>query len=123
MRKGQKVLLHWLPNWIPTEAWKGWLEMRRAKHVPNTDRAMRLAIKKLDVLRIAGQNVELVIDQSTISGWTKFYPLPKDMLPGVTQKNTACAHCEIPINGAYTRMSIGKVCDPCRRDYMEGKWS
>ena len=122
MRKAQPAFLPWLPNWVPVEAWSGWLEMRKAKHVPNTDRAMRIAIKKLDALRLEGHNVEAVIDQSTVSGWTKFYALPKEIRPGVTQNNTPCGHCEKPITGGYTRMSIGKVCDPCRRDYMEGLW-
>lgn len=64
-----------LPNWIPLEAWAGWLEMRKAKKVPTTDRAIVLAIRKLDELRRKGFDPEAVVDQSTLRGWTSFYEI------------------------------------------------
>lgn len=62
------------PDWVPPEPWAGWLEMRTRKKTPNTDRALKVAIAKLDELRRAGQNLTLVIDEATTRGWTSFWP-------------------------------------------------
>lgn len=64
-----------LPDWVPPEPWAGWVEMRAKKRIPNTERALNLALGKLEELRKAGQNVAAVIDQSTTRGWTTFYPV------------------------------------------------
>jgi uncharacterized protein YdaU (DUF1376 family) len=64
-----------LPDWVPPEPWSGWLEMRSRKKTPNTERALKLALGKLEELRKAGQNLAAVIDQSTTRGWTTFYPV------------------------------------------------
>lgn len=71
---GSGSLIPDLPTWLPLDAWEGWLEMRKASRTPNTERALRIALGKLDALRQAGQPVEKVIDQSTERGWTTFYP-------------------------------------------------
>ena len=41
---------------------------------------------------------------------------------GTVQSAPPCAHCTKPITGGHTKMSIGKVCDKCRAEYMDGKW-
>lgn len=62
-----------LPDWLPLDAWNGYLEMRkRQKKVP-TQRAIELAIAKLARMRIEGQEVSAVLDQSTSNGWTDLY--------------------------------------------------
>ena len=87
--------LSWLPDWIPEEPWNGWLEVRKKKHVPDTDRAMRLVVKRLEQLRAAGEDIGAVLDQSTVSGWTKLYPVSLDRSrpPGATlgERNRAAA--------------------------------
>jgi hypothetical protein len=114
-----------LPEWIPEEAWKGWLELRLKKHVPNTDRAMRLAVVKLETLKTAGEDLAAVIDQSTVSGWTKFYTVSIDRAKqGAAQREQpACGNCSKPITGAWSQSPKGRVCDPCWKVYhQEGKW-
>lgn len=64
-----------LPDWIPKDAWAGWLEMRRAKKAPNTSRAMKVAITSLTQLRSAGEDPAKVLDQSTERGWTGLFPI------------------------------------------------
>ena len=114
----------WLPEWVPLEAWNGWLEVRTKKHVANTDRAMRLALKELTMLKTAGEDVLAVIDRATLKGWTSFYAPRKDPAAGRSDNSTQpCAHCSKPIAGGHTRMSIGKVCNHCYHDYKEGKWT
>lgn len=34
-----------------------------------------------------------------------------------------CGHCKKPFVGGYTVTDKGKICRPCRKDYMDGKWS
>jgi hypothetical protein len=58
-----------LPDWIPAEAWDGWLEVRKKSRAPNTSRALRLAIAELARLKAAGQDVRAVLEQSTLRGW------------------------------------------------------
>lgn len=65
------------PEWVPADAWAGWLEMRRRKNVPNTDRALRTAIKELDKLCADGWDAEKVVDLATMNGWRAFYE-PRD---------------------------------------------
>ncbi len=63
-----------LPPWLPADAWRGWLDMRRGKHVPNTPRAMMLAINKLDEFRRQGQDPAKLLDLATLNGWQSIYP-------------------------------------------------
>jgi len=58
-----------LPDWMPVDAWDGFLEMRKTIKKPLTDRAKVLAIGKLQELRDAGQDAEAVLNQSTMNNW------------------------------------------------------
>lgn len=58
-----------LPDWIPLDAWEGYLEMRKKIRKPMTVRAVSLAIGTLDKLRGEGQSVIAVLDQSTMNSW------------------------------------------------------
>lgn len=66
------------------EAFKDFLEMRKKKRVPNTDRAIKLAINKLeDLSKDAFGNMDSnkaikIIDQSILAGWTSLYPLKEN---------------------------------------------
>ena len=63
-----------LPDWIPVEAWQGFVEMRKAK-APLTERSKALVIGKLSELRSSGQDIGKVLDQSVESGWKTVYPV------------------------------------------------
>jgi DNA-binding MarR family transcriptional regulator len=67
-----------MPDWLPIDAWEGWLAMRKKLKKPPTDRAMQMAIKKLEDLAQQGNDPAAVLDQSTLSGWTDLYPIKKD---------------------------------------------
>lgn len=64
-----------LPDWIPVEAWNGWLEMRRSVKKPATTRAMAIAVKKLTTLKAQGHDPCEVLDTSTLHGWQGLFPL------------------------------------------------
>jgi hypothetical protein len=68
--------MHQLPDWLPVEAWEGFVEMRKQIKKPlKTERAISLAINTLDKLRAEGQNVAAVLDQSTMNSWLGLFPI------------------------------------------------
>ncbi len=58
-----------LPDWVDSEAWQGFEEMRRKERHPLTDRARKLAITDLEKLRASGNDPVDVLNQSTLKGW------------------------------------------------------
>lgn len=58
-----------LPDWVPEENWKQYLEMRRRIKKPMTDYAMKLAVQELEKLHSQGQDVAAVINQSVMHSW------------------------------------------------------
>lgn len=73
--KGRAVAL---PDWLPSEPWSAWLEVRSKNRAPNTARALRLAITELAKLKAAGQDVTAVLEQSTLRGWRGVFPVKSD---------------------------------------------
>jgi hypothetical protein len=67
-----------IPDWLPMDAWNGWVEMRKKRKRPLTDRATARAINKLDAIRSKGHDIEDLLDRSTINGWLDIYE-PKGM--------------------------------------------
>lgn len=64
-----------LPDWVPTEEWKGYLEMRRKIKKAATPHAMRLAVKSLENLKTAGNDPRAVLEQSIMNSWQGLFPL------------------------------------------------
>ncbi len=64
-----------IPDWMPSEAWHGWVEMRKMKKKPLTARAATKAINKLDAMRQAGQDIAAVLDRSTLNCWADVYEI------------------------------------------------
>jgi hypothetical protein len=58
-----------LPEWIDEEAWKGFVEMRKATKKPLTERAIQLLVKRLEQLKADGYDPTDCIDQSTVNCW------------------------------------------------------
>lgn len=72
-----------LPDWIPADAWAGYVEMRRTRKKPMTARAQQMVVKALDEMRMKGIDLAAVLDASTKNCWTDVYePKPK---PGAEQ--------------------------------------
>lgn len=67
------VIIEGFPTWMPIDAWKGWVEMRKQRKRPLTDRAKTRAINKLEALHNAGHNITELLDRSTINGWLDIY--------------------------------------------------
>lgn len=67
-----------LPDWLPLEAWTGYLEMRKKIKKPPTDRAIGILLTSLDALRTSGQDIAAVLDKSTMSNWVDVYAIRDD---------------------------------------------
>lgn len=58
-----------LPDWIPADAWNGYLEMRKKIRKPITADGIKLAIRELEKLRAAGHDPKLILEQSILNSW------------------------------------------------------
>lgn len=75
-----------IPDWVPVEAWNGFIEMRRRKKANPTPRAVSLLLKEIEKLRRKGNDPGAVLDQSTVKNWTDVYAL-KDNRNGSGNRN------------------------------------
>lgn len=64
-----------LPDWLPSGAWLDYLEHRKKKRAPNTERAKQLAIGALAKLKDGGNDPTAVINQSILNGWTGLFEI------------------------------------------------
>ena len=102
-----------LPNWLPIDAWNGWLEMRKQRKKPLTDRAASRAINKLEAMRDAGQDITEVLDRSTMNGWTDLYEI-KERTNGTNRTS------QDGVSAAIDEMlGIGRTAQPVRRQPVE----
>lgn len=66
-----------MPEWLPMEAWTGFVEMRKRIRKPMTPRAQQLVLKTLEDMRAKGLSVAQALDNSTRNSWVDVYA-PKD---------------------------------------------
>jgi hypothetical protein len=63
-----------LPEWIPAEAWAGYVEMRsKKKGGAMTVRARNLKVAELQKFKDAGHDLAAILDKSTANSWTDIY--------------------------------------------------
>lgn len=61
------------PEFIPLEAWEGFVIMRKAIKKPLTDRAITIAINKLTKFYELGYDIEQILDSSTNNCWQDLF--------------------------------------------------
>lgn len=71
-----------LPTWLPEDPWNAWLEVRTKKKVPNTKRALELAIGELEKLRDKGFDPRIVLENATLKGWRGIFAPATPTIPG-----------------------------------------
>lgn len=105
-----------LPDWMPMEAWEGFVEMRKQIKKPlKTERAINLAINTLDKLRAEGQNVAAVLDQSTMNSWLGLFPITERRAdPAKTQRTN------FPALGKHGQATANNLQD-WLEDYESGR--
>lgn len=64
-----------MPEWVPHPEWNGFKAMRTKIKKPLTERAIGMAVRKLERLRDEGQDPAAVLDQSTLHCWQDLYPV------------------------------------------------
>lgn len=67
-----------LPDWVPPDAWAGFVDSRRQLKKPLTPHAATLIVAKLKALSLAGHPPGAVLDQSTMNGWQGVFKLKGD---------------------------------------------
>lgn len=100
-----------LPDWIPIDAWNGWVEMRQQRKKPLTDRAYNQAIDKLVAFMAKGQNITEVLDRSTMNNWLDLYEI-KDQKNGTTNRTTGKPRNENGFAAALRYVADGRPNDP-----------
>jgi uncharacterized protein YdaU (DUF1376 family) len=63
------------PEWIPSESWIAFEQMRTKARKPMTDRARELIVKELESLQSKGFDPVAVLDQSIRNNWQDVFPL------------------------------------------------
>jgi hypothetical protein len=64
-----------MPDWVPSDEWEAFIEMRVKKGAKPTDRAIELLVGNLEKLRRDGHDPGRVLDQSTLNNWTDIYAI------------------------------------------------
>ena len=83
-----KYIIEGYPVWLPIDSWQGWVEMRKQRKRPLTDRAKARAFTKLEALHLAGHDINELLDRSTINGWLDIYE-PKGATNAGNSKHAA----------------------------------
>ena len=99
------------PHWLPLEAWNGWLDMRNKLKKPPTNRAIELALDKLEAMQQKGQNITEVLDRSTINGWTDIYEI-KESKNGTTNRTTGQPRNQNGFAAALRYVADGRSDEP-----------
>lgn len=63
-----------LPDWVPQNEWKEFVDHRKLIKKPLSIHAMKLAIIELKKIVDAGHMPDVVINETILNGWNSFYP-------------------------------------------------
>lgn len=77
-----------LPDWIGSDLWEAFREVRRGKKAAMTVRAEELILRELQRLKEQGHDPTAVVEQSIRSGWKDVYPVKPDWGIGHPAKPT-----------------------------------
>jgi len=58
-----------LPEWLPLEAWNGWIEMREKQRWKLTERAKRMWLADLEAWRMEGYDIAYILNEATKKDW------------------------------------------------------
>ncbi|MBC8642114.1 hypothetical protein IAG25_35505 [Caballeronia sp. EK] len=71
-----------LPDWMPEDAWKGFVAMRKKIKAPLTPDAVSLAVRELEKLMGDGHRPRAVLEQSTLNSWRGLFPIKSNATRG-----------------------------------------
>lgn len=73
-RREEKKDIQALPEWVPSDAWDGYIQARKQMRKPMTDRAKKLLLGELTKLREQGHDPANLLDTATAKNWLSVYP-------------------------------------------------
>jgi hypothetical protein len=76
-----------LPIFVDKKLWEDWLEVRKKKKAPATQRALELSVKELEHFKETGQDPNKILEQSIMRGYVGLFEL-KENGNGRTGQNT-----------------------------------
>lgn len=98
-----------IPEWIDKSLWDAWLEVRKKKRAPNTEKALSLNIKKLTTWKEQGQDPNAIISRSVENGYQGLFEL-KEKTNGPHQPGNQSGHPKAE-PGKYANLRPGeKAC-------------
>ena len=106
-----KYIRRELPECIPVDAWQGWVDMRKQRKKPLTDRAYNQAIDKLIAFEAKGQNITEVLDRSTMNNWLDLYEI-KEQKNGTTNRTTGQPRNQNGFAAALRYVADGRSDEP-----------
>jgi hypothetical protein len=72
------------------EAWQGFVDMRKAKKKPMTERAAKMIMKKLDKLSGGDEEIQIaILDKSVVKCWDDVYELKEQYIPSRYKKESS----------------------------------
>jgi hypothetical protein len=72
------------------EAWQGFVDMRKAKKKPMTERAAKMILKKLDKLSGGDEEMQIaILDKSVVKCWDDVYELKEQYIPSRYKKESS----------------------------------
>ena len=74
------------PDGVSRETWDAYLEVRKRKRAPMTERALAIAIRSLQAIAAAGHSVDAAVAQSAQANWVGLF-LPRGAAPTKGQKS------------------------------------
>jgi hypothetical protein len=74
-KQKKKVVVEILPDWVPQADWEDFKAHRKAIRKPVTMAVTKRAINDLEKLKIQGEDVSAVINQSIVNGWAGFFAI------------------------------------------------
>lgn len=63
------------PDFVDPENWDAFMEIREIKKAPQTERAIKMLIKKLKKFKDEGQDPDEILCNAVMGGWTSVFPL------------------------------------------------
>lgn len=70
-----------IPDWVPADAWAGYVAMRKLIKKPLTDGAIKRNLNELARLVAAGEDATAVLNQSEDKNYLGVFPIPRAQQP------------------------------------------
>ncbi len=64
-----------IPDWLPEDLWEEFCGHRDDLKKPLTERAKRMALRRLEKFRAEGCNVEDMLEVAILNGWQGIWPV------------------------------------------------